>query len=193
MRLTTPRIEPLELDALEYEQNNVLAPLIATGRVLNIFRTLAHAPKALERFLQWGNYVLSKRNSLSARDRELAVLRTGFNCKSGYEWTQHVVIGLEAGLTGAEIERIKKGPEAEGWEERDRTILRVVDDLTADFFVSAANWTALEHFTDRQKMDLVFTIGQYTQVSMFLNSFGVQLDPGQTLDPALKAFEEART
>ncbi len=193
MRLTTPRIEPLELDALQYEQNVVLAPLIATGRVLNIFRTLAHAPKALERFLQWGNYVLSKRNSLSARDRELAVLRTGFNCKSGYEWTQHVVIGLEAGLTSVEIERIKKGPEADGWEERDRTILRVVDDLTTDFFASTANWTALEFFTDREKMDLVFTVGQYTQVSMFLNSFGVQLDPGQTLDPALAAFKETRT
>jgi hypothetical protein len=31
-------------------------------------------------------------------------------------------------------------------------------------------------------MDAVFTVGQYTQVSMFLNSFGVQLDDGQVLD-----------
>jgi hypothetical protein len=37
-------------------------------------------------------------------------------------------------------------------------------------------------------MDLVFTVGQYTQVSMILNSFGVQLDQSQTLDPDLKAF-----
>jgi hypothetical protein len=34
----------------------------------------------------------------------------------------------------------------------------------------------------------VFTAGQYTQVSMMLNTFGVQLDKGQTLDPALKGF-----
>lgn len=117
MRLTAPRIEPLDLDALDDAQKEVRAPLIGTGRVLNIFCTLAHAPKALERFLQWGNYILSNRNSLSARDR---------------------------------------------------------------------NWSALDFLTDRQKMDLVFTIGQYTQVSMFLNSFGVQVDEGQTLDPALK-------
>jgi hypothetical protein len=32
-------------------------------------------------------------------------------------------------------------------------------------------------------MDVVFTAGQYTQVCMMLNSFGVQLDEGQTLDP----------
>ena len=36
-------------------------------------------------------------------------------------------------------------------------------------------------------MDLVFTIAQYTQVSMLLNTFGVQLDPGQVLDPDLRA------
>ena len=192
MRLNTPRIEPLDLDVVDDAQKDALAPLMAAGRVLNIFRTLAHAPKALERFLEWGNYVLSKRNSLSARDRELAILRTGFNCRSGYEWTQHVEIGLDAGLVEAEIERIKGGPDAEGWAERDRAMLRVVDDLTADFFVSDASWRALDFFTDRQKMDLVFTVGQYTQVSMFLNSFGVQLDPGQTLDPALKGFKDVR-
>jgi len=188
MRLTAPRIAALDLEAVDAEQRAALEPVIGTGRVLNIFRTMARAPKALGSFLQWGGYILSKRNSLSPRDRELAILRTGFNCKSGYEWTQHVPIGLDAGLTEAEVERIKTGPDAEGWEERDRAILRVVDDLTESFFVSDASWAGLTFFTDRQKMDLVFTIGQYTQVSMFLNSFGVQLDEGQVLDPALKGY-----
>ena len=30
-------------------------------------------------------------------------------------------------------------------------------------------------------MDLVFTVGQYTQVSMMLNAFGVQLEAGETV------------
>ena len=52
-----------------------------------------------------------------------------------------------------------------------------------------AAWTELgRHFTDKQRMDVVFTTGQYTQVSMILNTFGVQLDAGQTLDPDLKGF-----
>ena len=52
-----------------------------------------------------------------------------------------------------------------------------------------ATWTALKtHFSDKQCMDLVFTAGQYTQVCMMLNSFGVQLDEGQRLDPDLKGF-----
>ena len=37
-------------------------------------------------------------------------------------------------------------------------------------------------------MDVVFTAAQYTQVSMILNTFGVQLDAGMTLDPDLKRF-----
>jgi hypothetical protein len=35
-------------------------------------------------------------------------------------------------------------------------------------------------------MDVVFTAGQYTQVSMLLNTFGVQLDEGLKGDPDLK-------
>ena len=67
----------------------------------------------------------------------------------------------------------------------DAAMLTATDDLTRDFHVSDASWSALSFLTDKQKMDLVMTVGQYTQVSMILNSFGVQLDPGQELDPAL--------
>jgi alkylhydroperoxidase family enzyme len=186
--MTSARISPVDLDTLDAEQAAALAPFIATGRVLNIFRTLARAPKALTRFNQWGGYILSRRNSLSERDRELVILRTGFNCKSGYEWTQHVAIGLRAGLTAAEVERIKAGPEDSGWAERDRAMLRATDDLHRDFHVSDANWAALDFLEEKGKMDLVMSVAQYTQVSMMLNSFGVQLDAGQMLDPELKAY-----
>ena len=64
-------------------------------------------------------------------------------------------------------------------------MLRATDDLTRDFHVSDASWAALSFLSQKQKMDLVMTVGQYTQVSMMLNSFGVQLDPGQELDPEL--------
>jgi len=33
-------------------------------------------------------------------------------------------------------------------------------------------------YTTEQVMDLVFTVGNYTLVSMALNSFGVRLDEG---------------
>ena len=191
MRLKAPRIAPLIDESLDDEQREVLAPHMARGPVLNIMLTLARSPKALTGFLSWANYILSRRNSLSPRDRELVILRTGYNCRSGYEWAQHVRIGLDAGLTEGEVSRIKDGPAASAWEERDRAMLRAVDDLTSDFFVSSKNWDALTFLTDRQKMDLVLTVGQYTQVSMLLNSFGVQPEPDLALDPDVTDYEAA--
>jgi alkylhydroperoxidase family enzyme len=188
MRIAAPRIAPLKDDELTEEQREALKPMFATGRpVLNIFRTLARAPKALTRFNDWGSYVLSRRNSLTAREREIVILRVGFLCKSGYEFTQHTRIGLEAGLTPDEIGRIKAGADA-GWSPAEAALIRAADELVKDHFVSDATWAALsQHFDEKQRMDVVFTAGQYTQVSMFLNTFGVQLDAGQTLDPDLKA------
>jgi len=193
MRLSAPRIAPVDLEKIDDEQREALAPMEEAskdvtrtgGHILNIFRTLVHAPKALTAFLAWGGYILSRRNSLSERDRELVILRVGYNCGSGYEFTQHTRIGLDAGLTEAEVEAIKAGPDDPSWNEADRAMLRATDDLTRDFHVSDASWAALSSFSDKQKMDLMMTVGQYTQVSMMLNSFGVQLDPGQELDPAL--------
>jgi 4-carboxymuconolactone decarboxylase len=85
MRLNQPRIAPVADADLTDEQRAVLGPqLQGGGVVLNIMRTLVRAPKALERFLEWGGYVLSRRNSLPEREREIVILRVGFLCKSGY-------------------------------------------------------------------------------------------------------------
>jgi alkylhydroperoxidase family enzyme len=192
MRVSAPRIEPVDLDRLDADQQAALDPFLSTGggrvgggRILNIFRTLAHAPGALTSFLGWGNYILSKRNALSPRDRELVILRTGYNCRSGYEWMQHRRIGLDCGLSEVEIERIKAGPDAPEWSDLDRAMLRATDDLVRDHHISDDNWAALASLGDKGRMDLVFTVGQYTQVSMMLNSFGVQYEDGAPVDPDL--------
>ena len=185
MRLTSERIAPLAEDDMAPELLALLGPRFEAIPVLNIFRTLALVPKAFKRFMAWGGYILSDANSLSPRDRELVILRVGFNWKSGYEWAQHVRIGLECGLTEVEIERIKTGAEAFGWTDGERALLMATDELTADAFISDITWAALSDYSQKQRMDLVMTVAQYTQVSMMLNSFGVQLDDDLMLDPDL--------
>ncbi len=192
MRLARPRIEPVDLGRLDAEQAAAIEPILALqedkvgrGRVLDIFRTLLHAPRALTAFLGWGNYILSRRSSLQPREREIVILRTGWNCRSGYEWMQHRRIGLDCGLSNEEIERIKAGPDAPGWTAQEAAMIRASDELVADHFVSEPTWAALEPLGDRGRMDLVFTVGQYTQVSMMLNSFGVQFEDEAAVDPDL--------
>jgi 4-carboxymuconolactone decarboxylase len=189
MRLTSPRVSPVALDGCTPEQREIVEPMLARGKVLNIFRTMLAHPVAAKAFLVWGGYILGKKSTLPPREREIVILRTGFLCRSGYEWTQHVPIGQRAGLTDDEIARIKRGAEAPGWSAPDAALLRAAGDLHREQFVSGPVWAELsKHFEERQRMDVVFTVGQYTQVSMLLNSFGVQLDEGQVLDPDLKAF-----
>ncbi len=186
MRLDQARIAPLTDAALDAEQKEVLAPMAARGPVLAIFRTLVREPRGLKAFLAWGNFIMSRRNGLPAREREIVILRTGFLCKAGYEWTQHVPIARRAGLTDDEIARVKKGADAPGWSDADAALIRASDELHASQFIGDATWAALgRHFSDSQRMVIVFTVAQYTQVSMMLNTFGVQLDEGQTLDADL--------
>ncbi|HYD88753.1 MAG TPA: carboxymuconolactone decarboxylase family protein [Vitreimonas sp.] len=187
MHLDEPRIPPLTDEQLTPAQREALAPAsYANTPPLNIFRTLARAPEALSAFLAWGLYIL-RNNSLPPREREIVILRIGYLCRAGYEWTQHVAIARR-GMSEAEIDAIKTGADAPVWSPADAALLRACDDLHARQFVAADNWAALKaHFNERQCMDVVFTAGQYTQVSMMLNTFGVQLEDGKALDPDLDA------
>ena len=176
MRLDAPRLDPLDPAEID--------PELKLGEpVLNIFRTLAHHPKLLKRWLVFGNHVLAK-STLPAREREIAILRTGWLCRSGYEWGQHVVIARGTGVTDEEIERIADGPDADGWSDADRALLRACEELVGDAFIGDAGWAALgEHFSTEQILDLVFCVGQYQLVSMALNSLGVQPDEHLDLPP----------
>ena len=96
-------------------------------------------------------------------------------------------IGLDCGLSEDEIARIKEGPDGAGWKDLDRAVLRATDELTTNHFVSDTSWAALAQLGDKGRMDLVMTVGQYTQVSMILNSFGIQVEDGWHVDPDLRA------
>jgi len=176
MRLEKPRVEPLPPEDIDPE----LRERFGEGPLLNIFATLAHHPKLLKRWTVFGNHVLQK-STLPPRERELVILRVGWLCRSGYEWGQHVEIGRRAGLSDAEIDRVTRGPDAEGWSELESTLLRAADELHGDQFITDATWNALgRHCDTRAVMDLIFTVGQYQLVSMALNSLGVQLESGST-------------
>ena len=177
MRLEHPRIPPLADDEWTPEQRE----LLTRGdppRVLNIFRTLVRHPELYKRFSAFGSQVLFK-STLAPRERELIILRVGVLCRSGYEFHQHTRIGKSVGLTDADIEHVKLGPAAPGWTPLESALLNAVDELHRDQFVSDATWNTLAaSYRSEQLIDVVFAVGQYTMVSMALNSFGVQIEAG---------------
>ena len=178
MRLSQPRVSPLPEGEWGEDAQEILRRLETDQRVLNIYRTLANHPKLLKRWSVFGTHVLFK-NTLQPRDRELLILRTGWLRRSEYEWGQHVLIAKGSGVSDDEIERVKAGPDAGGWDAADSALLRAADELIADAFITDETWQALaERLDTEQLIDVIFTVGQYNLVSMALNTLGVQLDEG---------------
>ena len=173
-----PRIETVKKESWTPAQQALLEPLEQTGRLFNIFKTLANHPKLFRQWMSFATYIL-RDNSLPPRDREILILRIGWLCQAEYEWAQHVRVGRRAGLTDDDIRRIRQGPEAQDLNDHDRLLLAAVDELHEDAYVSDATWNALaKDYSTQQMMDLVFTVGQYNLVSMALKTFGVELDEG---------------
>lgn len=181
-RLDTPRIPPLPVaDWDPGLRERMLGKLPSElgapdAPVFNIFRTLANHPALARAFGTWGQHVLSG-STLDGRTREMAILRVGWKARATYEWHHHVAIGRDhAGMTEADFARCKAGP-VPGSDADDDVLLRAVDGLMDDHFIDDATWGLLaRRFSQQQVMDLVFAVGQYTMVSMALNSFGVQLE-----------------
>lgn len=177
--MTTPRIAPVTDPSDEiielYERGGMRAP---DGSTLNIFATLAHHPKLLKRWMVFAAHVMSK-NTLTPRDRELAILRVGVLCRAPYEFGQHVVIAERCDISAAEIDQVRVGPSHPAWSPFEAALLRSVDELHEHSRILDDTWATLgASYTVEQMLDLVFTVGQYHLVSFALNSCGVELDDG---------------
>lgn len=183
MRLSAPRIAPLEKDQWSESQKELMQKRFPGREPFNIFNTLIRHEKLMKRWLVFASHILSK-STLPERQREIAILRIGWLCQAEYEWAQHVLIGKRCGLSDDEIDRIAQGPEADGWSKIDQATLKATDELHDDAFISDETWNILAaELSEQQLMDLVFTVGNYNLVSMALNTLGIQLDPG------LKGFQ----
>jgi alkylhydroperoxidase family enzyme len=142
----------------------------------NIFTTFIRAEGLTRKWLPFGGKLLN--GKLPARDRELVILRTAWNCESEYEWAQHVVIALALGFSKKEIDRIAAEPDAQ-WRSFDATLLSAADELHGDYCITDKTWAALtEHYNAEQLVELPMLVGHYHMVAMTLNSLGVQLDTG---------------
>jgi alkylhydroperoxidase family enzyme len=142
----------------------------------NALGTFAHHPALTRAFHAFNGHVLFA-TTITPRQRELLVLRVASLRQCAYEWAQHVVLAADVGLRADEIEAVRVGPDAPGWNALDRALLSAADSLLADADVSDETWAALASELDTQQlMDVIFTVGAYDLIAMAFKSFGVELD-----------------
>ncbi|RBM21970.1 carboxymuconolactone decarboxylase [Prauserella sp. PE36] len=133
--------------------------------------TLVRHPDLAKAFLGFSTHLMA-RSTLPPRLRELAILRVARRRDCAYEWVHHAAFAAELGLTEAEIEAAGHGKSTDEFES---VVLGAVDELDENTTLSNETWSALgERLDERQRMDLVFTIGGYCLMAMAFNTFGIE-------------------
>lgn len=142
----------------------------------HLWLTLFHNLRLMRGFVFFSAHMMPF-GELSRRDTELMILRTGWNCRSRYEWGQHVDIGLRAGLSEADIVRVTQGPEAHGWSPKEAAMMAACDEFHAQRQVTPSTWATLQqHFSQRHLIELLMLIGFYQGLAGVLNTVGIPLD-----------------
>jgi alkylhydroperoxidase family enzyme len=171
-----PRIGPGSREEVGFANAAILRVLgLATGgRAPNVFTTLARNRRLFRRWL-WFAGGLMPGGKLARVDTELVILRVADNAGSAYEWGHHERLGRRAGLTPEEIERVRSGPAAPGWSERQRLLLAAADEMHGDGRIGDATWAGLAaDFDEPRLIELCLLIGHYEMLAMTLNSLGVE-------------------
>jgi alkylhydroperoxidase family enzyme len=173
------RLPYVEIEAASEEVRSLLGRLPS----LRLYRMVAHAEPAFRPFLRLGNAILA-RQKLSARHRELAILRVANLSGSRYEWTQHVPLGRGAGVTEEQIEALERGDVGStAFEEEERLLLRFTTELVEQVRVSDATFAEMARsFTPKEIVELVLAVGYYMMIARLLETTAVDLDPPATGD-----------
>jgi AhpD family alkylhydroperoxidase len=114
---------------------------------------------------------------LPRRDTELVILRVAHLRQCAYEFEHHVRLGKRAGVSAADVERIRSGPEADGWTERERALVTAVDELHGAGDLTDATWAELRrHLDQRRTIELLFLAGHYEMLATFINTLRIAPD-----------------
>jgi alkylhydroperoxidase family enzyme len=177
-----PRLAPLEGEALGERELSLIHRMREITAypgdkpIHPFFSTLAHQPAFFEAYMQLGISAMASA-SLPLRTRELLILRTGWLCRAPYQFGEHVVTARKIGFTGEDIERIKLGSRAAGWDEADRAILEAAEELHADAMISDATWAALAaRLSPGELIELPMIVGHYHLTAFIQNSLRFRLN-----------------
>jgi alkylhydroperoxidase family enzyme len=148
-------------------------------RNITLHRALAHSPNGLRAFGGLGQFIRHK-SRLDPRLRELAILQVGYLARAPYEWSHHVKIGRDFGVTDDDIRALIE--ETEGKSSRleplAKLVLKAAREMTNDLAISEATFAALRKDLDNERLvDLVITISFYNAVVRLLGSLQIDVEP----------------
>ncbi len=165
-----------------------LDPVAGDG--LRVGRTLLQHPDLHAQWYANERYIANPEASrLTPHDRELLILRTGWNAQAVYEWAKHVGSVGRARDHGLDPVWIAQGGDASGWNAQELALIDAANEMYRDTMISDDTWATLSRSYDsHQLMSIAWTVARYRRVSMVLNALGVQPLPDDERFPRLEGY-----
>ena len=186
------RISPIDHQAWTKEVRDILAMFseqmsslglngdeTAKDSLSPVLSCLLHNPALARAFLPFGRYLLME-SSLTARQRELVILRVTWLWRCEYEWSHHSLAAINSSLfTAAELNNLQQDTVADHWPLEEAALIQAVNELHAHSNIDQHTWESLSrYFSIRQLLDVVFTVGGYVVSGLYMNAIRLPLKEG---------------
>jgi alkylhydroperoxidase family enzyme len=176
------RVPYLEASDLSPENQDLLK------RRISLFQALVNSPNAARAFSGLGGFIRFG-SKLDPRLRELAILQVGWLARSPYEWSHHVKLGHDFGVTDDDIKALidDTAGKATKLDAMAKTVLLAAREMTSDGAMSDATFATLQKaLGNEQVVDLTITIAFYNAVVRVLAT--LQIDVEEDYMPYLRQF-----
>lgn len=173
-----PRVPRLPLDEAQQIAKAVdMNPDLAR---IHLFQVLLNAPR-VGAAINLAKDVALKEGTLAPRLRELAIMRTAWLMGAEYVWNHHTRPHVEhhLELNPSDILEVRNWEQSTTLDERDRTLLRLTDEMVLAPGGEASTETvaaAAEAIGSAGLVELVVTIGLYRAISSIARTLAVPME-----------------
>jgi alkylhydroperoxidase family enzyme len=166
------RVPYLEASDLPADDQDLLK------RRISLFQALVNSPNAARAFSGLGQFIRYG-SKLDPRLRELAILQVGWLARSPYEWSHHVKLGHDFGVSDEDIRALidDTAGRATQLDDLAKTVLRAAREMTQDGAMSDATFAALQQELGNERIvDLTITIAFYNAVVRVLATLQIDVE-----------------
>lgn len=187
------RLDVTPIDEMTPRQRELADRIIAKrGKIGGPFKVWLHSPELCDRVEALGAFVRFD-CSMPERIREYALLVAARYFDAQFSWNAHVDKAIATGVPAEAIEALATWGEPDFGDDVElQTFHDFAVELLTTHFVSDETYTRLTAvFTDQQLVDAIGLLGNFTLLSMCLNTFQVDLQKDRVPPfPDVRGYEK---
>jgi alkylhydroperoxidase family enzyme len=163
------------------DRDPVAQPGTATGSPGDYWTTLALVPDILKMSSDVLFALLQAGRKLKPQHRELAILRTAIVGDCRFEYSQHLKLARQIGISQDKLQAIKSWTTSLKFDEVERAVMAAADEIVARNLVEDATFSALKnHLSDEQIVELFFVVTTYRMHGMMVRALHLEFDNDTT-------------